>query len=139
MADREDVGGPEEIIDRIGVLKSVCCCPDGPGDAIFSSGADEECSRDDIRPGRRGVGPDPCEKGTGLDEVPENVHDEDCESDGLLSEDEGNAFMIEDEGVLRSARRPCKACEETSGTSSSDGDMVIRVSSNANLELNSSC
>ena len=42
LTEIEDVGGPDEKIDRLGVLNSVVCCAEPLGVARSNSGTDTE-------------------------------------------------------------------------------------------------
>ncbi len=49
FAEIEEVGGPEERIERVGVLKSVCCWPNSIDEAGSNSGTNVDCSREEVR------------------------------------------------------------------------------------------
>ena len=109
LTEIEEVGGPDEKIERLGVLKSVVCCGEEVGRARSSSspGTERDNSRDVVR-GGNGVAEADDLAVYGGEVRDGKVHDEDCAAKSRL-----------EEGVLRSARRSCKACEDTSGSSDS--------------------
>ena len=98
------------------MLNRICdVCPDETGLARSRAVADVVCSREEVRRGRTAAGPEPYGCGEVLEDSEGNDHDDVCV----------DAKGVEDEGVFRSARRSCKACDGTSGTSDSSlGDML---------------
>ena len=85
----DEVGGPEERIERIGVLKSVCCWADNMEEAESDSGINMDCSREEVRlpssnEAGAGAGAGPCPvpgpwvKGDDREDEGGKAHGEDC-------------------------------------------------------------
>ena len=120
MAETEDVGGPEEMIDRVGVVNSVCGALNVAGLARSCSVAVAGYSRDDVRRGIRLLGPGPYMEGEDLEDREGKAHEDDCEA--------WKGGLEDGEWLLRSASRSCKACDGTSGTSDSSGADMLNSS-----------
>jgi len=59
FAEIDEVGGPEERIERVGVLKRVCCWPDSSVEEGSDSGINVDCSREEVRRPSSEAGPRP--------------------------------------------------------------------------------
>lgn len=114
LADSEDVGGPEENIERFGVVNCEGGCEIGLDKAEWTSGAEPAWTR-----------------GAGREEKTEPWFEASagCGDDVSLEVDEGNVHngscawenWVDWVGIFRSARRFCIACDEVSGLSDSSG------------------
>lgn len=109
FADSEDVGGPEERIERFG------CCEAGLKEDEWTSGAETAWTRGAGREEKT----DPwfvfsvmCWDDMSLEAVEAgNVHNGSCAWENC----------VDGAGIFRSARRFCIACDEVSGSSASSG------------------
>lgn len=115
MADTDDVGGPEEKMDRFGVLKREECGTPAVGAARSSSGTGLGSARGVARREKKeGVAEVSANRGEGESLVIVGGKDQ------VGSWACGSELTWEEEGMFRSDMSPCKACDETSGSSDSD-------------------